>query len=380
MPSRAAAGLLVLAALWFAGCATPPAERYTLFFPDPPAPPRFQYLYRFQGEEEIRPRSRFEEFVVGETRSRRFGKPYGVFYRDGKIYVCDPGLGALIILDLDRREFRPVFNRGEGMLAKPIGVAVADDGIIYVADSKREQIVRFGPDEKYIGAWSGRGDFRPAGLAIRGDQLYVADVRGHYVHVLDRHTGEVLRSIGGPRPQGMEDAPPGYLVAPTNVAVDDGGNLYVADSIQGRVLHYDPEGRFLGFIGRLGNTVGSFARPRGVAIDQGHRLLVVDAAFENVQLFDDQGRTLMFFGGPGPQPGQMWLPSGIFANAPVHDFFKPFIDERFVAESLVIVANQYGPANISVYAFGYSKENPPVYPDPEATHKGGGEEGAGKAE
>jgi len=344
---------------WLAvGCSTvTKKEVKPLYFPAAPDPPRVVSVYRFFTNRDLEEHSAFNEFVVGKAPTIRFDHPYGVAYHDHTIYVADPQLGAILLFDLEKRKVAWIYSEGAGQMKRPNGVAVADDGTVYIADAGRDQVLRYNAEHKYIGAWGVKGKFHPTGVAVHGDRLYVADVLGHYIRVFDRKTGKLLQSIGGQAGREGKKVPLGYLVAPTNVAVGPEGNIYASDTMQSVVVKYDPEGHALSHVGARGDAPGSFARPRGVAVDSEGHIYVVDAAFENVQMFNPKGQALMFFGGAGSIPGRLWLPSGICVGVPVDDFFKPYIPKDFVAESLMLVANQYGPANISVFAFGHGKDN-----------------------
>ncbi|HPC59398.1 MAG TPA: 6-bladed beta-propeller [Verrucomicrobiota bacterium] len=78
-----------------------------------------------------------------------------------------------------------------------------------------------------------------------------------------------------------------------------------------RVQILDAAGRFVGQIGRLGDSPGQFSRPKGVAADSFGHVYVIDALFDNVQIFDPAGRLLLAFGAPGSGAGEFWLPNGI---------------------------------------------------------------------
>jgi DNA-binding beta-propeller fold protein YncE len=54
---------------------------------------------------------------------------------------------------------------------------------------------------------------------------------------------DVLGSLGNSFKLDICDADTVALVAPTDVAVDDGGNVYVVDTGNKRVLRFDPDGR-----------------------------------------------------------------------------------------------------------------------------------------
>lgn len=364
----------LLVAVVASGCTGAQKPPSTLFFPEPPTPPRVQYLYRFQGMDDIKPPSQFQELVVGKAESFHFAHPYGAAYHDHKIFVTDGQFGIVVVIDLGERKMHALATGQAGMLLRPTGIAVDGQGTVYVADAKRGEVLRYSADEKYLGAWGSGAESRPVGICVKGDRLYVADIRGHRIHVWDIPSGKVVQEIGATDAgAGDEQVAGGYLVAPISVAVDSHGNVYVCDSMEAHITKFGADGTFLQTIGNPGDAIGAFARPRGIAIDPEDRLYVVDAAFENVQIFSPEGKVLMFFGGAGNRPGMMWLPTSIAIAAELPDFFRPHIDKEFKAQFMLLVVNQYGPGNVAVYAFGDHEKYPPIYTNP------GGEGGGGAA-
>ncbi len=69
----------------------------------------------------------------------------------------------------------------------------------------------------------------PRGLAV--------DQRGN-VFVVDRVNGRILRVTGGTRMESAAFRTAGRLKRPTAVAIDRAGNLVVVDEAQGTVQHY----------------------------------------------------------------------------------------------------------------------------------------------
>jgi len=366
---------LLLGVVVATGCTSAKKPLPTLFFPEPPTPPRIQYLYRFQGMEDIKPPSQFQELVVGKADTFRFAHPYGAAYHDNKIFVTDGQFGIVVVIDLKERKMHALATGEQGALMRPTGIAVDGEGTVYVADAKRGEVLRYSAEEKYLGAWTTGEGSRPVGLCIKGDRLYVADIRGHQVHVWDIHTGKLLQEIGRADPGAGDELAGGYLVAPISVAVDSLGNIYVCDSMEAHISKFAADGTFLQTIGNPGDAIGAFARPRGIAIDPADRLYVVDAAFENVQLFSPAGKVLMFFGGAGSRPGLMWLPTAVAITPDLPDYFHSRVDKEFKAEFMILVVNQYGPGNVAVYAFGEHEKYPPVYTNPAALEEGGGQGG-----
>ena len=158
---------------------------------------------------------------------------------------------------------------GQGQLAAPRNMAVAEDGRIYVADTGNHRIVVFSPDGQMLTTW---GSF--------GDQ-------------------------------------PGQFNEPWDVAIGPDGSVYVADTWNHRIQKFTPEGEFItawgGFVstdGQLGQ-MGVFWGPRAIAFTQDGNLLVTDTGNKRVQVFTPEGQPVTQFGGAGVEEGYFDEPVGV---------------------------------------------------------------------
>jgi DNA-binding beta-propeller fold protein YncE len=340
-----------------AGCAPAVVERKIAFFPPPPELPRIQYLTSFRGRKDIETQTAFNRFVVGEKKDVRVDKPYGVAIHQGKIYVCDTN-GTVVVFDLERKTFEPLQGAtGLGALRQPINISIDAEGNKYVADSARGQVVVFGPNDAYLKAYGTPDRWRPVDVVPFGNEIYVADMANGLVHVLDRQSGETVRTIGD------KGEPAERLDRPTNLAIDTEGTLYVTDVGRFQVIQFDREGRFKAAIGKLGDNLGHFTRPKGIALDREGHVYAVDAAFNNVQVFSREGRLLLFFGGTAAEkdaPGALLLPAKVAIDYDNLRYFQSFVDPKFEAAYLVLVTSQVGDHPVSVFAYG--KEKGKTYP------------------
>ena len=343
---------------FLAGCA--PAvvvERKIAFFPPPPELPRIQYLTSFRGRKDIETQSVFNRFVVGEKQDVRVDKPYGVAIHQGKIYVCDTN-STVVVFDLERKTFGPLKGAtGLGALRQPINISIDAEGNKYVADSVRGQVVVFDPNDAYLKAYGTPDRWRPVDVVPFGNEIYVADIVNGLVHVLDRQSGETVRTIGD------KGEPAERLDRPTNLAIDTEGMLYVTDIGRFQVVKFDREGRFKAAIGKPGDNLGHFARPKGIAVDREGHVYAVDAAFNNVQVFNPDGQLLLFFGGTPTEedaPGALLLPAKVAIDYDNLRYFQSFVDPKFEAAYLVLVTSQVGDHPVSVLAYG--KEKGKTYP------------------
>ncbi|MFO0829371.1 MAG: 6-bladed beta-propeller [Phycisphaerales bacterium] len=355
---RLAIGLLSGIVVSTAGCSSTPSAADApkadvkgsyAFWPAFPDDPRVQFVKSFSSSEDVAKSeaSALEKIVFGKEleAAATINKPYGVAMRDGKIYVCDMRGKSLVILDLKKQQTRMLGLTGVNRLSHPVGVAVADDGQLYVADNERGAIVEYDAQERYSRAF-GFPKFKPSSVAVHGDRVYATDMAQQNVVVFDRTSGDKIASIGT-----IGDGD-GQFRLPLGLAVDPKGDVYVADVMRCRVQKFSPDGTFIAGVGTQGDVAGSFARPKHIAIDSDGILYVVDAAFQNVQMFDSNLQLLMSFGAAGAFPGAMNLPAGIGVADGDVELVRPLIHPGFDAKRLIIVSNQFGKDAISIYALG----------------------------
>ena len=82
--------------------------------------------------------------------------------------------------------------------------------------------------------------------------------------------------------QGTED---GFFTRPNGVAVDEEGNIIVADSRNDRIQVFSSSGVFITKFGLKGTAPGEFDRPSGICISPEGVLIVVDFGNNRVQMF-----------------------------------------------------------------------------------------------
>ncbi|UCC31072.1 MAG: hypothetical protein JSU86_02110 [Phycisphaerales bacterium] len=344
-------GAVLAAVTLVAGCTAPRSTQApVLLFPSPPDKPRIQFLTWFSGAEEVEaPKSSFAQFVLGDEPTNTLGiqKPYGLAASDGVVYVCDTKIPGLCRLDFKNRTFSVFGVRGPGRLRKPINLLLDRAGYKFVADSEREQIVVFGPDDQYVTAFDVPQPSHPVDVALWETELYVLDNDDScQIVVMDRQSGEVLRTLGGP---GEE---PGQFRKPNSLCFGPEGHLYVSDTFNWRIQKLTRDGEVVWATGTPGQRLGQFIRNRGLRIGPDGIVYVADAGTEIIQMYNAEGQILMHFGGPGTVPGALVLPATVAVDASSIPYFKQFIHEDFNAEYLLFVSSQFGEHLIGVYAFG----------------------------
>ncbi len=349
--TRSSAWLALVMLVICGGCAEsvqPPAV--PVFFPAAPELPRVQFLTSFSGRKDLEHQSAFDKFVLGENQDLKIDKPYGVAIADGKIYVCDSNT-TVLVLDVKGQKFQPLQGAvGPGALRQPINVSIGADGTRYVSDPVRGQVVAFDREDRYLRAYGTPGAWKPVDAVPFENRLYVVDTQSKLVKVLDRESGEPVKTIGD------KGAPTERLDRPTNLTIDREGYLYVTDFGRFQVVKFDRDGHYQMVFGGPGDNFGKFARPKGVAVDRDGRLYVVDASFNNVQVFSPQGRLLMYLGGaPADQGGSLLLPAKVAIDYDGVGDFQKYLAPGFHADYLLLVTSQFGERRVNVLAYGHEE-------------------------
>ena len=301
--------------------AAEPAPAVTeLVWPLPPAAPRIRWagqitdLNAVRGK--IKKKPSWIDRIAGVKEvaepEARLQKPYGIAVDSrGRLYVADGLQRVVFVLDPAAQRVEVRGGSARVALALPIGVAVDAEDRLFVSDSFNHTITCFTPEGKVLAQFGQEELGRPGGIAIDRERhrLYVADAKANRVAVFDAEKFAFERFIGSPSTPGAGE--PGRFAAPTNVAVDARGNLYVTDTWNHRVQVFDRRGRFLRAFGSHGTRPGNFVRPKGIAVDSEGHIYVVDAEFNNFQVFTPEGQPLLAVGSLGFGPGQFTLIAGI---------------------------------------------------------------------
>ncbi len=284
-----------------------PAEE--ILWPAAPYPPKIAYVTAFNGTADLGVSRSFFDLlgrIAGISSDEAFVRPTAIATAGSLLAVADPGKAALFLVDRQARRYKKITEGDAGELVSPVGVAIGNEGTVYLTDSALGRVYLYGRDGRLRDTW-GQGELaRPSGVAIDETlrRLYVVDAARHHVVVYDLE-GRILFTFGT---HGLGE---GEFNWPSHVYVDPGELVHVVDSLNFRVQVFKSDGTFVSTFGRAGNVSGDIARPKGIARDSNGNLYVVDALFDSVQIFDVTGELLLSFGKRGVGPGEFWLPTGL---------------------------------------------------------------------
>lgn len=110
---------------------------------------------------------------------------------------------------------------------------------------------------------------------------------------------------------GTQGAGQGQFQALDGVAVDQAGNVFIADTGNNRVQKFTPDGAFLTSWGALGAAQGQFNAPADVAVGPDGSVYVADTGNNRVQRFNTDGGFISTWGQAGTLEGQFNAPSGV---------------------------------------------------------------------
>jgi sugar lactone lactonase YvrE len=205
---------------------------------------------------------------------------------------------------------------------QPGGVVVAGNGNVYVADTGNATIRKIAPDgtvTTVAGSPANRGNTdgvgsaasfsSPYGIALdAGGNLFVADAMNATVRkIAPDGTVTTLAGSAGNRGDADGVGTAARFNFPSGVAVDAGGNVYVTDTYNDTIRKIDPSGAvttLAGSAGISGSTDGAghtalFNQPDNLAVDAAGSLFVADTGNATVRKVTAAGAVTTIAGMPG---------------------------------------------------------------------------------
>lgn len=204
---------------------------------------------------------------------------------DGTSYVIDRAQSKIVIYDPTHKPVKEITTE-----EPPISATVANDQLFVTTDSG---VIIADLDGNaltgYIKRGKKAGEFdRPAGVAVGEDgTLYVADSLNYRVQAIGTD-GKPRWQYGKPIPADKAiqyDGEDRKFGLPASIAIDDNGLLYVVDGLNHQVVVLDSaDGEFIESIGDQGHADGTFYHPDGIAYADG-KIVIADKFNDRVEVF-----------------------------------------------------------------------------------------------
>jgi sugar lactone lactonase YvrE len=266
-----------------------------------------------------------EGFIDGTATNATFNTPRDVAVdAAGNVYVADGGSNRI-------RKITPggmvttlagsgswVFSDGTGSgasFSQPHGVAVDAIGNVFVADTGNHRIRKVTPQgvvTTLAGSTMGFADgigsnakFNfPTGVDVDATgNIFVADSSNNRIRIVTPEG--VVRTLAGSGAAAFADGTGAgaSFNNPQNVAVDAGGNVFVADMFNHRIRRISPGGVVstlagdgyrnpINGLGRWQDGIGmgaSFSAPCGVVVDANNNIIVGDSMNTRIRMVTPQG-------------------------------------------------------------------------------------------
>jgi DNA-binding beta-propeller fold protein YncE len=275
-------------------------------------------------------------YGFGTDPADQIRTPLGVtFDSQGNVWVSDTGRSRVEEYTADGG-FIQVFgqDKGPGQLYSPYGIAVdSSRDLVYVADygarlvqaysTSGQYVTHFPADDQDMAVFGPDG-FSPFDVQVvdgrvvvsSNDGLYFFDTAGHVVARWGAtHKGQNVRGVD----MGMFNFPDSFVADPKT------GRIYVADTLNRRIVALDRDGRWLWVSGRpdaKGKIRGFWQLPRGIQLGPDGNLYVIDTfrydpkgmGAGHVVVLSPEGKLLSEFGRGGSDDGAFEFPEQIAFN------------------------------------------------------------------
>ena len=287
-------------------------------------------------------------FMEGAGKNAKFNRPSKIAVdNNGNLYVSDELNNRIRKISPDGKVSTLAGsgkagseNNNNGSLASfngPSGIAVDKNGNVYIADVFNHRIRKITPTGS-VSTYAGNGQATfadhtkglhasfhfPVDLAVdESGNVFVVDEGNNRIRKIT--PGGSVSTFAGSGYLGSFDSEIGESATfnqPNGIAIDNKGNLYVADQLNHRIRKITSTGVVTtlagsGAPGSLDNVIGalaSFNHPRGIAVDKAGNVYVGDIANQKIRKISASGvvSSLSGSGAAGAQDNPNGSQAGFF--------------------------------------------------------------------
>ena len=245
-------------------------------------------------------------FEDGNFSTAAFNGPQGLAIRNDSLWIADSKNNSIRLANLTTRQVTTVAGNGkmgyyynndkwnEPVLPNSPWDLFIDSSYLYIADAGNHQLLRMDVTNNKVYRFAGSGhegikdsDLRtstfsqPSGLVKKGDEMYVADPEASAIRKIDLESGTVKTILGkGLFKFGDEDGDTKNVLLQHCVGItEDGGNIYIADTYNGKVKLLNPKTKM------VTTLVADLNEPNDVLII-GRELWITDTNNDQIIKFD----------------------------------------------------------------------------------------------
>jgi sugar lactone lactonase YvrE len=219
--------------------------------------------------------------------------------------------------------FSDVADPTKAGFSDPFGIAVAPDGSVYISDAgesnRIRKVTREGTLVTVAGGMEGSGNVfnTPSALAIDAENnVYAADTGNNRIRKITPEG--VVSTLAGSGTAGFADGPAAsaQFDGPVGIAVDEKGNVYVADSYNDRIRKISVDGQVTTVAGKGGPGFADgdaanalFDTPCGVVVNPDGSLIVADTGNDKLRRISPTGQVTTLQVAFDGEPGRTWFRS-----------------------------------------------------------------------
>jgi len=216
---------------------------------------------------------------LGQFQQKSSGPNGGIAVgADGTIFVTDTWgapVGRINRYAPDGKALAPLYPSGNQQFFGPRGLDTDSKGILYVADTGNNRILRFRANGTFDGVLTSGGMKEPVGVTVGPNgQIYVCDVGMRRVIAF---TPQGKLSKQWPILGWSASSDDMIIWIEPYVAVDKKGFVYITDSTSNTVHRLDPTGQSVVRGGGKGRRPGNLSGPKGITIDSQGNLYIADS-------------------------------------------------------------------------------------------------------
>lgn len=205
---------------------------------------------------------------------------------DGRSFVVDRTLGKVVVFDATRQPINEI-----AFEEPPTSVTIGgDEELLFITTDSGVLIGNLDGEllTGYIARGREPGQFdRPAGVAVGQDgTLYVCDSLNYRIQAIST-SGQPLWQYGSPLPEGealMYQGDDRKFGLPSSITIDENDRLYVVDGLDSEIDVLTTDGEFIETIGDVGHDDGLFYYPDGIDYHDG-QIVVADKYNDRAQVF-----------------------------------------------------------------------------------------------